>query len=84
MDIIIPLFILILISTIFVRGIVRYVEQLPGRYVGRKHNCNKHQLYFEDELSRGTFCSVCNKTIDQEFFNLRNKSGEINNENPSN
>jgi len=60
MDIIIPLFILILISAIFVRGIVRYVAS--------KHNCDHHQLYFEDELSRGTFCSVCNKTIDEEFF----------------
>jgi hypothetical protein len=84
MDIIIPLFILALISTIFVRGIIRYAERLPGKYVGRKHNCNKHELYFEDELSRGTFCGVCNKTIDEEFFNLRNKSGEINHENPSN
>ena len=84
MDIIIPLFILVLISAVFVRGIVRYAERLPGRYVGRKHNCNKHELYFEDELSRGTFCGVCNKTIDEEFFNLKNKSGEINHENPSN
>ena len=71
MDIIIPLVILILISAIFVRGIVRYVERLPGRYVERKHNCNKHQLYFEDELSRGTFCSVCNKTIDEEIFQVK-------------
>jgi hypothetical protein len=68
MDIIIPLFILALISAIFVRGIIRYAERLPGRYVGRKHNCTKHELYFEDELSRGTFCGVCNKTIDEEFF----------------
>ena len=68
MENIMPFFILILISAIFVRGIVRYVERLPGRYVGRKHNCNKHELYFEDELSRGTFCSVCNKTIDEEIF----------------
>ena len=68
MENIMPFFILILISAIFVRGIVRYVERLPGRYVGRKHNCNKHELYFEDELSRGTFCSVCSKTIDEEIF----------------
>jgi len=60
MENIIPFFILILISAIFVRGIVRYVAS--------KHNCDHHQLYFEDELSRGTFCSVCNKTIDEEFF----------------
>lgn len=64
MENIIPFFILILISAIFVRGITHYST----------HKCNKHQLYFEDELSRGTFCSVCNKTIDEEFFNLRNKS----------
>ena len=60
MENIMPFFILILISAIFVRGIVRYV--------GKKHNCNKHELYFEDELSRGTFCSVCSKTIDEEIF----------------
>jgi len=60
MENIIPFFILILISAIFVRGIVRYVAS--------KHNCDHHQLYFEDELSRGTFCSVCNKTIDEEIF----------------
>ena len=71
MENIMPFFILILISAIFVRGIVRYVERLPGRYVGRKHNCNKHQLYFEDELSRGTFCSVCNKTVDEEIFQVK-------------
>ena len=61
MDIIIPLFILILISAIFVRGVTRYGT----------HNCNGHQLYFEDELSRGTFCSVCNKTIDEEIFQVK-------------
>ena len=71
MDIIIPLVILILISAIFVRGIVRYVERLPGRYVGRKHKCDNYQLYFEDKLSRGTFCSVCNKTIDEEIFQVK-------------
>jgi len=71
MDIIIPLFILILISAIFVRGITRYVASMPGRYTPRKHKCNNHQLYFEDELSRGTFCSVCNKTIDEEFFHVK-------------
>jgi len=60
MDIIIPLVILILISAIFVRGIVRYTAS--------KHKCDNHQLYFEDELSRGTFCGVCNKTIDEEIF----------------
>jgi hypothetical protein len=60
MENIIPFFILILISAIFVRGIVRYVAG--------SHNCDHHQLYFEDELSRGTFCSVCNKTIDEEIF----------------
>ena len=66
MENIMPFFILILISAIFVRGIVRYVAG--------SHKCDNHQLYFEDELSRGTFCSVCNKTIDEEFFKLRNKS----------
>ena len=60
MENIMPFFILILISAIFVRGIVRYVAG--------SHKCNKHELYFEDELSRGTFCSVCNKTIDEEIF----------------
>jgi len=68
MENIIPFFILILISAIFVRGITRYVTSMPGRYIPRKHNCNRYELYFEDELSRGTFCSVCNKTIDEEIF----------------
>ena len=63
MDIIIPLVILILISAIFVRGIVRYVAG--------SHKCNNHQLYFEDKLSRGTFCSVCNKTLDEEIFQVK-------------
>lgn len=30
--------------------------------------CYKNQLYFEDDLSRGTFCGVCGKIIDEEFF----------------
>ena len=63
MDNIMPFFILILISAIFVRGIVRYVAG--------SHKCDNHQLYFEDELSRGTFCSVCNKTIDEEIFQVK-------------
>lgn len=37
----------------------------------QKHKCNNHQLYFEDELSRGTFCSVCNKIIDEEIFHIK-------------
>jgi len=32
------------------------------------HDCNKHELYFEDHNSRGTLCAVCNKTISEEFF----------------
>ena len=60
MENIIPFFILILISAIFVRGIVRYVAG--------SHKCDNHQLYFEDHTSRGTFCGVCNKTIDEEIF----------------
>ena len=63
MENIMPFFILILISAIFVRGIVRYTAS--------KHKCDNHQLYFEDELSRGTFCSVCNKTIDEEIFQVK-------------
>lgn len=63
MENIMPFFILILISAIFVRGIVRYVAG--------SHKCDNHQLYFEDELSRGTFCSVCNKTIDEEIFQVK-------------
>jgi len=66
-------------SAVFVEEIIRKVNERPFF-----HRCNNHQLYFEDELSRGTFCGVCNKTIDEEFFNLRNKSGEINHEHSSN
>lgn len=60
MDIIIPFLILIIISAIFVRGTIRYSKA--------SHNCNRHELYFEDHDSRGTFCSVCNRDISIEYY----------------
>ena len=57
---ILPIIIMIVISAIFVRGIIRYSKA--------GHNCNKHELYFEDHESRGTFCSVCNRDISTEYY----------------
>lgn len=37
-----------------------------------KHKCSKHALYWEDEESRGTFCSICNKIIDIELYPINN------------
>ena len=57
---ILPIIIMIVISGIFVRGIIRYSKA--------GHNCNKHELYFEDHDSRGTFCSKCNRDISIEYY----------------
>jgi hypothetical protein len=57
---ILPIIIMIVISAIFVRGIIRYNRN--------NHDCNKHELYFEDHDSRGTFCSVCNRDISIEYY----------------
>ena len=57
---ILPIIIMIVISAIFVRGIIRYNRN--------NHDCNKHELYFEDHESRGTFCSVCNRDISIEYY----------------
>jgi hypothetical protein len=57
---ILPIIIMILISGIFVRGIIRYNRN--------NHDCNKHELYFEDHDSRGTFCSVCHTDISIEYY----------------
>jgi hypothetical protein len=51
---------MIVISAIFVRGIIRYNRN--------NHDCNKHELYFEDHDSRGTFCSACNRDISIEYY----------------
>jgi hypothetical protein len=32
------------------------------------HNCNNHEMYFEEEHSRGMFCNICHKTLSQETF----------------
>jgi hypothetical protein len=58
--VILPIIIMIVISAIFVRGIIRYSKT--------GHNCDKHELYFEDHESRGTFCSVCNRDISIEYY----------------
>ena len=64
MDMILPLVILILISTIFVRGIVRYVAGNPWKL----HRCMNNQFYFEEQDSRGLYCSVCHKDISVEYY----------------
>jgi len=51
---------MIVISAIFVTGTIRYVRD--------NHDCNKHELYFEDHDSRGTFCSVCHRDISIEYY----------------
>jgi hypothetical protein len=71
MDIIIPLFILALISAVFVRGIVRYVAGNPWKL----HRCMNHQFYFEEQDSRGIYCGVCHKDIDIEYYS-KEISGE--------
>jgi hypothetical protein len=58
--VILPIIIMIVISAIFVRGIIRYNRN--------NHDCNKHELYFEDHDSRGTFCSACNRDISIEYY----------------
>ena len=57
----IPSLIMVVMSAIFVRGVIR----LTNRF---SHDCNKHQLYFEDELSRGLFCGKCNRDISIEYY----------------
>lgn len=32
------------------------------------HNCNNHEMYFEEEHSRGIFCGICHKTLSEEVF----------------
>jgi len=64
MNAILPLVILILISAVFVRGIVRYVAGNPWKL----HRCNNHQFYFEEQDSRGLYCSVCHKDISVEYY----------------
>jgi hypothetical protein len=58
--VILPIIIMIVITAIFVTGTIRYIRE--------NHNCNKHELYFEDHESRGTFCSVCNRDISIEYY----------------
>jgi hypothetical protein len=58
--VILPIIIMIVISAIFVRGIIRYNRN--------NHDCNKHELYYEDHDSRGTFCSICHHDISIEYY----------------
>jgi hypothetical protein len=32
------------------------------------HKCERHQMYFEEEHSRGIFCGVCHNTLSEEVF----------------
>ena len=58
---VIPSLIMVIMSAIFVRGVIR----LTNRF---SHNCNNHELYYEDHDSRGTFCSICSRNISIEYY----------------
>jgi hypothetical protein len=58
---ILPIIIMIAITAIFVNRVVHYTNKFA-------HDCNRHELYFEDELSRGLFCSICNRNISIEYY----------------
>ena len=60
-DLIVATIIMIVITAIFVNRVIYYTNKVS-------HNCNKHQLYFEDELSRGLFCGKCNRDISIEYY----------------
>ena len=32
------------------------------------HNCTRNLHYWEEELSRGVYCSICGKTVSQETY----------------
>lgn len=32
------------------------------------HNCTRDLHYWEEELSRGVYCSICGKTVSQETY----------------
>lgn len=64
MDIILPFVILILITAVFVRGIVRYAAGNPWKL----HKCENHQFYFEEQDCRGIYCSVCHKELSVEYY----------------
>jgi hypothetical protein len=60
-DWIIASLIMVVMSAIFVRGVIRLTNKFS-------HDCNKHELYFEDHDSRGTFCSICHTDISIEYY----------------
>ena len=64
MDLTAAIISMIVISAIFVAIVIHYTNKLS-------HNCNKHELYFEDKLSRGTFCGKCNRDISIEYFSKK-------------
>jgi hypothetical protein len=53
--------IMVIISAIFVRGVIRLTNKFS-------HDCNKHELYYEDHDSRGLFCGICNRNISIEYY----------------
>lgn len=32
------------------------------------HDCEEHQMYFQDHESRGVYCSVCNHVLAEEKY----------------
>lgn len=62
-DLIVATISMIVITAIFVNRVIYYTNKLS-------HDCNKHQLYFEDALIewRGLFCEKCNRDISIEYY----------------
>lgn len=58
---IVAILIMLTITAVFVNRVIHYTNKLA-------HDCNKHELYYEDDISRGTFCSICNRNISIEYY----------------
>jgi hypothetical protein len=58
---IVAILIMVTITAIFVRGVIRLTNKIA-------HDCNKHELYYEDHDSRGLFCGICNRNISIEYY----------------
>lgn len=58
---IVAILIMLAITAVFVRGVIRLTNKLA-------HDCNKHELYYEDDISRGLFCGICQRNISIEYY----------------
>jgi hypothetical protein len=63
----------IAIYTLVICGLfMRWVLKNKAYSNKSSHDCEKHQMYFEADDSRGLFCSVCNITLSEEFYSTPN------------